>query len=294
MSVVWVGDLGLNGNGKRGGNGSGLRVAPGNGGGVKQPVSFQTSSSANIAPAIGDGLSGKVAEGGQSVAGAGLTRAVEHFERNGVKGEELTGNGPQNPVGVAVGGNGRGVSAGIFCESLDGSAEQSGRQRKSQERRTIGGEVDGVVPVGRRTHHDVDGIGVAVWDENDLLKGIAISRGVHTQVVTIENEGDSVLAGDNEFMGPGTVLIGENHWPRGTQVHIVGVEDGVHVPRGEIIGRIDREIGSKLQGGHAVRLAARGDIEAVASGFCGGGEDVRGCNIGVIGGETVAALPDGS
>ena len=59
----------------------------------------------------------------------------------------------------------------------------------------------------------------------------------------------------------GPLLIGEDESSGGTQVKIVGVEEG-HAPRGEIVG--NREIGGKLDDAFAVGLATVWDIEAVA------------------------------
>src|SRR3981081_1431543 len=92
----------------------------------------------------------------QRVAPArGLIRRIEQLEGNRVKGEQLTSDGPQNSVAGAIGGNGRGVTARIDRARFPRRAEQSPGQRKSHERRGIGGEVYGVVPVVWRREDDV-------------------------------------------------------------------------------------------------------------------------------------------
>ena len=105
--------------------------------------------------------------------------------------------------------------------------------------------------------------------------------------MAIENIDVALLAGGDEFIGMGAVLIGEDNGPGGTQVKIVGVEVS-HAPRGEIIG--DRKIGGKLDDAIAVGLATVWDIEPIAAGFGGLHEDVA----VFVGGETGAGLPDGS
>jgi len=130
-----------------------------------------------------------------------VIRGVDHLERNGVKGEELSTalDDPQNSVGVAIGGNGWGVTAGIF-PNLEGSAEQSAGQRVRKVRRSIGGEVHGVVPVGRGTELDVVG---GARDEREFLDLPTIVQLVHPHLVAIENVNDALLATGNEFMGIG-------------------------------------------------------------------------------------------
>src|ERR1019366_9730586 len=83
LSGIWVGGVDPDRSGQRGGNGSSLGVASGNGDDVKEAVGFETVSGGDIDLAVGDGLSDKMADGWQSVARAGLIRAIEQFERNG-------------------------------------------------------------------------------------------------------------------------------------------------------------------------------------------------------------------
>ncbi len=124
LSVVRVVCLDLDGRGQGGANGGGLGVASGDRGDVKQSVGFETMLGANIDLAVSHGLRHKMPDGWQRVATiGGLTRRIEHIERNRVKGEQLTGDDPQNSVARAIGGNGRGVTAGISPFSFEGSAE---------------------------------------------------------------------------------------------------------------------------------------------------------------------------
>src|ERR1700732_5469973 len=99
----------------------------------------------------------------------GLSRGIEQFERNRVKGEQLTGDDPQNSVARAIRGNGWRMTAAVIARRrFPRSTEQSPGQRKSHERRSVGGEVHGVIPVGGRTEQHV------VADarvESDLLEG---------------------------------------------------------------------------------------------------------------------------
>src|SRR5208282_3469527 len=106
FSGVGVGDLEVDGS-ERGGNGTRLAAACGKGNEVKQSVSYQTISGADIDPAVGDGLSNKVADGRQGVAPpGGLTRGIELGERNGVKSVKLrAADDPHNSVSVPIGGN---------------------------------------------------------------------------------------------------------------------------------------------------------------------------------------------
>src|SRR6202521_4071189 len=176
------------------------------------------------------------------------------------------------------------TAAGIARRRFPRSTEQSPGQRKSHERRSAGGEVQGVVPVGGRTEQHV--VADARF-KNDLLKNLTVVRREHSQTVPIKNVNDALLAAGDQFVGIGAVLIGKDEGAGGTQVKIVGVEVG-HAPRSEIIG--DREIGGKLQHAVAIGLATVWDIEPIAAGFGGLYEDVA---IG-IGRETDPGLPNGS
>src|SRR6202521_799393 len=128
----------LDRSGQRSGNGSRLGVASGNGDDVKQSVGFETMLGADIDLAIGHGLSDEMADGRESVAPiGGLIRGIEQFKRNRVKSEQLTGDGPQNSVARAIGGNRwRMTAAGIAHRRFPRSTEQSPGHRKSHERRS--------------------------------------------------------------------------------------------------------------------------------------------------------------
>ena len=159
LPVVWVVNLDLDRRGERGGDCGCLGAASGDGDDVKQSVGFETIFGPDINLAVGHGLRHKMANRRQLVAPiGGLIRRIEQLERHRVKGEQLTGDSPQNSVAVAIGGNGRGVTAAVIAPArFQRSAEQPPGQRKSHERRGIGGEVHGVIPVGGRPELDVAG-----------------------------------------------------------------------------------------------------------------------------------------
>src|ERR1700724_4794720 len=153
----------------------------------------------------------------------GLIRGIEQFERNRVKGEQLTGDDPQNSVARAIGGNRwRMTAAGIARRRFPRSTEQSPGQWKSHERRSAGGEVQGVVPVGGRTEQHV--VADARF-KNDLLKNLTVVRREHSQPVPIKNVNDALLAAGDQFMGIGAVLIGKDEGSGGTKAKTVGVRD---------------------------------------------------------------------
>src|SRR5258708_29382238 len=136
LSGVWVGGMYPEGRGKRGGDGSGLSVASGEGDDVKQAVGFETISGADIDSAIGHGLRHKMADGRQRIAPIKcLTRRIEQFEINGIKRRELTIDKPQNSVAVAIGGDGRRRNPRILSTGFDRTAAQASGQVGSHERR---------------------------------------------------------------------------------------------------------------------------------------------------------------
>jgi len=208
LSTIWVGDVDLDWNGQCGVHGSRLTAASGDADEVEETVRFKTRRGGDIDLAVGDGLSSKMTDSGHLVTPTqGLTRAVEQFERDGVKGKELgTADDPENPVAVAVGGDGCGVAAGVFPGG-DRSAEQSAGQGICHDWRAVGSEVDRIVPIGRGAHHDVYRRALRLND-GDFLQDLTVSCGVQAQAIAIENESLTVLAARNEFMGKGAVLIG--------------------------------------------------------------------------------------
>src|SRR5260370_24373949 len=124
------------------------------------------------------------------------------------------------------------TAAGIARRSFQRSTEQSSGKRKSHERRSAWGEVQGVVPVGGRTEQHV--VGDARF-KNDLLNNLTVVRGEHSQIVTIENIDDALLAAGNQFMGIGAVLMGKDEGACRDQVKTVGVEVR-HAARRELVG----------------------------------------------------------